>query len=121
MTPTWRTLIRNRRGQSLVEYALLLALLCIGVTAVLAGMGTHIRNTFGHGNDTLASADVGGTCGTGNGNGGTGNGNGNGNGGTGNGNGNGGTGNGNGNGNGGNGNGNGNGNGGNGNGNGNGH
>jgi Flp pilus assembly pilin Flp len=99
---SWRALIRNRRGQSLVEYALLLALLCIGVSVLLAGMGTHVRNTFGHGNDTLASADAGdgtgGTGGTGNGNGGNGNGNGNGNGGNGNGNGNGNGGNGNGNG-----------------------
>ena len=111
MTPSWRALIRNRRGQSLVEYALLLGLLCIGVTAILAGMGTHVRNTFSRGNDTLSSADGGSAAGTGGAGGAAGGGNGgNGNGGNGNGgNGNGGNGNG-GNGNGGN-NGNGNGNG----------
>ena len=103
MTPTWRALIRNRRGQSLVEYALLLALLCVGVTAVLAGMGTHVRNTFGHGNDSLSSADIGSVSGSGGaggtgGTGGTGNGSGNGNAGNGTGNGNGNNGNGNGNG-----------------------
>ena len=101
MTPTWRALIRNRRGQSLVEYALLLALLCVGVTVLLAGMGTHVRNTFSHGNDSLSSADIGSvasTGGTGGGTGGNGNGNGNGNTGNGTGNGNGNNGNGNGNG-----------------------
>jgi Flp pilus assembly pilin Flp len=88
VTPSWRTLIRNRRGQSLVEYALLLALLCVGLTAILAGMGTHVRNTFSHGNDSLASADggtpvagSGGNAGGGNGAGGNGNSGGNGNGG----------------------------------------
>lgn len=108
MTPSWRALIRNRRGQSLVEYALLLGLLCIGVTAILRGMGTHVRSTFGRGNDSLSSADGGSIAGTGGAGGGAGGGNGNGgngNGGTGNG------GNGNGNGNGGNGNGGNNGNG----------
>jgi Flp pilus assembly pilin Flp len=112
VTPTWRALIRNRRGQSLVEYALLLALLCVGVTVALAGMGTHVRNTFSHGNDSLSSVDIGsvgssggtgggtgGSGGNGNGNGNAGNGTGNGNGNNGNGNGNGGS-NGNGNGNG---------------------
>ena len=63
-----------------------LALLCIGVTVILAGMGSHVRNTFSHGNDTLASADgtasgAGAGAGAGNGNaGGNGNGNAGGNG-----------------------------------------
>ena len=119
MTPRWRALIRNRRGQSLAEYALLLGLLVIGATVLLRGMGTHVRNTFTQGNNTLGPGVVGGgrggRAGTGNGNGGVGSGNGNGGAGVGNGNGtgNGGTGNGggSGNGNGGVGNGNGNGNG----------
>ena len=35
----------------------LLGLIVIGVVAVIAGMGSHIRNIFGKANDNLSSAD----------------------------------------------------------------
>lgn len=47
----------DESGQGLAEYALLLGLIVIGVVAVIAGMGGHIKNIFNKANDTLSSAD----------------------------------------------------------------
>ena len=37
---------RTRKGQSLVEYALILALIAIVAITVLKGLGKHINNTL---------------------------------------------------------------------------
>lgn len=41
----YRTL-RSRKGQSLVEYSLILALIAIVAITVLRGVGKHINNTL---------------------------------------------------------------------------
>jgi Flp pilus assembly pilin Flp len=39
-------MLRSRRGQSLVEYSLVLALIAIVSVTVLRGLGKHINNTL---------------------------------------------------------------------------
>jgi pilus assembly protein Flp/PilA len=39
-------LLRSRKGQSLVEYSLILALIAIVAIAVLRGLGRHVNNTL---------------------------------------------------------------------------
>ena len=48
---------KDESGQGLAEYALLLGLIVIGVVAIIAGMGTHIRSIFNKANDNLNTAD----------------------------------------------------------------
>ena len=48
---------KDESGQGLAEYALLLGLIVIGVVAIIAGMGTHIRNIFNKANDNPSSAE----------------------------------------------------------------
>jgi Flp pilus assembly pilin Flp len=48
----WKTL-RSRTGQSLVEYALILALIAIVGITVLRGLGKHINNTLSSVNANL--------------------------------------------------------------------
>jgi pilus assembly protein Flp/PilA len=38
--------IKKQSGQSLVEYALILALIAVVAVLVLQGLGTHINNTL---------------------------------------------------------------------------
>jgi pilus assembly protein Flp/PilA len=47
---------KDESGQGLAEYALLLGLIVIGVVAIIAGMGTHIKSIFPTATDTLCSA-----------------------------------------------------------------
>lgn len=51
--------LRTRRGQTLVEYGLILALVSIVVIAVLIALGDQIRNVFTRITDTLATAATG--------------------------------------------------------------
>jgi Flp pilus assembly pilin Flp len=50
--PRWaamrRTAWRDRRGQALVEYALILARVAIAVLGVLGTVGQHANNVFGN-------------------------------------------------------------------------
>ncbi|MGD1019646.1 MAG: Flp family type IVb pilin [Verrucomicrobiia bacterium] len=39
-------MFRSRKGQSLVEYSLILALIAIVAITVLKGLGKHINNTL---------------------------------------------------------------------------
>jgi pilus assembly protein Flp/PilA len=48
---------KDESGQGLAEYALLLGLIVIGVVAIIAGMGTHIKNIFNKTNTALTTAD----------------------------------------------------------------
>jgi pilus assembly protein Flp/PilA len=48
---------KDESGQGLAEYALLLGLIVIGVVAIIAGMGTHIKSIFNKANDNLSAAD----------------------------------------------------------------
>ncbi len=48
---------QDESGQGLAEYALLLGLIVIGVVAIIAGMGTHIKNIFTKTNTALTTAD----------------------------------------------------------------
>ncbi len=47
---------RTKKGQSLVEYGLILALVSVVAIAVLNTMGTHIRDTIGTVNNELIEA-----------------------------------------------------------------
>ncbi len=47
-----RHLIRDKSGQDLVEYALLLALLVLVVALALPGLGSAISNAFQNGADS---------------------------------------------------------------------
>jgi Flp pilus assembly pilin Flp len=38
--------LRSRKGQSLVEYSLILALIAIVAITVLRGLGKHVNNTL---------------------------------------------------------------------------
>lgn len=50
------TYLKSRRGQTLVEYGLILALVSIVVIAVLIALGDQIRNVFTRITDTLSTA-----------------------------------------------------------------
>ena len=45
--------LRSRKGQSLVEYALILALIAVVAVLVLKGLGAHINNTLSSVNANL--------------------------------------------------------------------
>jgi len=45
--------LKSRKGQSLVEYALILALIAVVAVLVLKGLGTHINNTLSNVNANL--------------------------------------------------------------------
>ena len=45
--------LRSRKGQSLVEYALILALIAVVAIVVLKGLGGHINNTLSQVNANL--------------------------------------------------------------------
>jgi len=45
--------LRSRRGQSLVEYSLVLALVAIVAVTLLRGLGRHINNTLSSVNANL--------------------------------------------------------------------
>ncbi len=49
---------RARRGQTLVEYALILAFIAVVAISVLASLGTNIKGTFSKITSTLASAQA---------------------------------------------------------------
>ena len=50
-----RHLIRDKSGQDLVEYALLLALLVLVVALALPGLGSAISNAFQDGGNSFAA------------------------------------------------------------------
>ena len=45
--------LKSRKAQSLVEYALILALIAVVAVLVLKGLGTHINNTLSSVNQNL--------------------------------------------------------------------
>jgi Flp pilus assembly pilin Flp len=45
--------LMSRKGQSLVEYALILALIAVVAIVVLKGLGSHINNTLSQVNANL--------------------------------------------------------------------
>ena len=45
--------LKSRKGQSLVEYALILALIAVVAVLVLKGLGSHINNTLSSVNANL--------------------------------------------------------------------
>lgn len=49
------TYLKSRRGQTLVEYGLILALVSIVVIAVLSLLGNQLRNLFGRITETLST------------------------------------------------------------------
>jgi Flp pilus assembly pilin Flp len=46
-------MVTNKSGQSLVEYALILALIAVVAVVVLQGVGTHINNSLSSVNSNL--------------------------------------------------------------------
>ena len=50
------TALRSRKGQSLVEYALILALVAIVVITALTALGGHTENAMQNVADTLSNA-----------------------------------------------------------------
>jgi pilus assembly protein Flp/PilA len=48
--------LKSKRGQTLVEYGLILALVSIVVIAVLTLLGSQIQNVFNRITDTLSAA-----------------------------------------------------------------
>ncbi|HEY7634832.1 MAG TPA: hypothetical protein VH763_04770 [Gemmatimonadales bacterium] len=56
-----RGLAANRRGVALAEYALLLGMFLGLLTALLTGMGSHLRSIFSKASTELHSGDCGGT------------------------------------------------------------
>jgi Flp pilus assembly pilin Flp len=44
---------RSERGQALVEYGLVLALVSVGTIGVLAAVGADVQNVYEHINDAL--------------------------------------------------------------------
>ena len=57
---TFRRLLRSRRGQTLVEYALILAFIAVVAIAVLMATGSNVTSTFNTVNVQLAKAQAGG-------------------------------------------------------------
>jgi len=55
MAKLW-SLLRSRKGQSLVEYALILALVAIVVIVALTALGQHTSNAMSNVSNTLANA-----------------------------------------------------------------
>ena len=57
--------LNGRRGQTLVEYALILAFIAVVAIGVLMTMGNTVKTTFAYTNVQLATAQQGGTGGRG--------------------------------------------------------
>lgn len=53
----WRTLVRDERGQDLVEYSLLLAFICLAGAALFIGMGQTTKGLWTTVNSRLAAAN----------------------------------------------------------------
>jgi len=54
--PIWRACLRSaasERGQALVEYALVLALVSVVAIGALAAVGSTVQSTYDHLNDVL--------------------------------------------------------------------
>ncbi len=49
----FQTALRSQKGQTLVEYALLLVLIAIVVIAMLKGVGSSVNNSFSKINSAL--------------------------------------------------------------------
>jgi len=49
----------KEKGATMVEYAIMVALIAIVSIAVITGLGKEVSNTFGKVNSTLASANNG--------------------------------------------------------------
>lgn len=62
--------LRGKKGQTLVEYALVLAFISVVAIGTLISMGTQVKGTFSTINSQLASAKTGGAAPTGSGGGG---------------------------------------------------
>jgi len=48
--------LRSEKGQSLVEYALILALVALVVIVALTALGSHTSNAMGNVSNTLGNA-----------------------------------------------------------------
>ncbi|UCE79946.1 MAG: Flp family type IVb pilin [Nitrospiraceae bacterium] len=57
------SVLRNERGQGLVEYALLLILIALVVFAMLQGTGRNINNAFSRINSAVGTQSGGGSSG----------------------------------------------------------
>jgi len=55
MQRVWEA-VRSKKGQSLVEYALILALVAIVVIVALTALGQHTSNAMSNVSNTLANA-----------------------------------------------------------------
>ena len=55
--------VRNNRGQTLVEYALIIAFISVVAIASLLSMGTQVKSTYGTVNNQLNAADNAGASG----------------------------------------------------------
>lgn len=55
MQRVWQA-VRSKKGQSLVEYALILALVAIVVIVALTALGSHTQNAMSNVANTLANA-----------------------------------------------------------------
>jgi len=50
--------LKNKKGQTLVEYALILAFISIVAIAVLINMGTNLKGTYSKINSDIASGQA---------------------------------------------------------------
>lgn len=57
------SVLRNERGQGLVEYALLLILIALVVFAMLQGTGRNVNNAFSRINSAVGTQSGGGSSG----------------------------------------------------------
>jgi pilus assembly protein Flp/PilA len=51
-----RSLIRNEKGATAIEYGLLAALIAVVIVAAVVGIGTSLNNTFDHIKNCLTNA-----------------------------------------------------------------
>ena len=51
----FQTRTRNEKGQTMVEYALILALIAVVCAAVITGLGTNAKSTFNSINTSLTT------------------------------------------------------------------
>jgi pilus assembly protein Flp/PilA len=54
----WNALLADRSGGTAIEYGLVMALITIGLFAVLSGMGNQVRTTMTTANTTLSTANA---------------------------------------------------------------
>jgi pilus assembly protein Flp/PilA len=52
----FRTILRDRRGGTAIEYALVAALIAVAAIVAFRNLGTQVNNTFTNVNDKVAAA-----------------------------------------------------------------